>query len=173
MSDKVDNTVREVEAGHNITKAVNDGMSRDEQLQFARQLWDNGGSASAKQGTNELTKVVGDAEVSFRRGKDGEREVSDIVFKGTADLYDTPEQARMKTQAAGEKHTAGKSDGHGFGSPGDTRYRGNPASGSEGKTDGATANPSRVMERLNDQRVQLGNFNVNEKKALKDLENGN
>jgi len=165
MSDKVDNTVREVENGHNITKAVNDGMSRDEQLEFARKLWDNGGSASAKQGTNELSKIVGDAEVTFRRGKDGEREVSDIVFKGTADLYDTPEQARLKAQP----QPTGKPDGHGFGSPGDTRYRGTPTGGSDGKSDG-TANPTRVLERLRDQRVQVGNFNVNQKKALQELD---
>jgi len=169
MSDKVDNTVREVESGHNITKAVNDGMSRDEQLEFARKLWDNGGSASAKQGTNELSKVVGDAEVTFRRGKDGEREVSDIVFKGTADLYDTPEQARMKAQGGGDKHATSKPAGGGFGAPDDLRYRG-PLPGSEGKPDGSTPNPDRVMERLRDQRVQVGNFNIHEKKALKELE---
>jgi len=172
MSDKVDNTVREVEAGHNITKAVNDGMSREEQLDFARQLWDNGGTAQARQGSKELSKIVGDAEVSFRMGKDGQREVSDIVFKGTADLYDTSEQARAKAQSAGDRHSTGKPTGGGFGAPDDMRYRG-PLPGSEAKPDGSTANPDRIMQRLKDQRVQVGNFNVHEKKALKDLENGN
>lgn len=125
MSDKVDTALKEVEAGHSVTRAVNDGMSRSEQLEFARRLWDNGTNSRMDQGSMKFTRDVGPAEVTFRRGKDGEREVADIVFSGTRDLYDTPDEVRA-IRAAASAPQMGSKPSHGFGSPGDTRYSSPP-----------------------------------------------
>ena len=102
MSDRVERAVEAVNGTQPITRLVNSEMTREEQVQFARRLWENGGSASPSGVPGVYTKPVGEAEVTFRT-VNGERQVSDIVFRGV-DIYDTPEQTRgrqSREQAAG------------------------------------------------------------------------
>ncbi|MBS1997744.1 MAG: hypothetical protein JSS86_15585, partial [Cyanobacteria bacterium SZAS LIN-2] len=104
----------------------------------------------------------------FRRGQDGEREVSDIVFRGTKDLYDTPEQARARAAQAHSDRAAGpRTTTPGTGAVADTRYREAPASGD--KPSSTDTRPQSVIDRLRAQRNQAGHFNVNQQRMLEEI----
>ncbi|HNA73550.1 MAG TPA: hypothetical protein PKW73_09435, partial [Candidatus Obscuribacter sp.] len=93
MSDRVERAVEAVNSGQNLTRVVNNEMTREEQLQFARQLWENGTNRTP-QAPGVWTGTVGGAEVTFRT-VNGERQVSDIVLNGR-DIYDTPEDVARR-----------------------------------------------------------------------------
>lgn len=117
MSDRVERAVEAVNDGKTVTRVVNSEMTREEQVQFARRLWENGGTATASGVPGVYTKPVGDAEVTFRT-VNGERQVADIVFRGR-DIYDTPDDARGR-QAAAARNNRTASTNRGIGS--DDRY---------------------------------------------------
>ena len=112
MSDRVERAVEAVNGTQQITRLVNSEMTKEEQVQFARRLWENGGTATPNGVPGVYTKPVGEAQVSFRT-VNGERQVTDIVFRGT-DIYDTPEQARSsqpREQAAAGRSTPNRGIG--------------------------------------------------------------
>lgn len=91
MSDRVERAVEAVNGTQPITRLVNSEMTREEQVQFARTLWE-GGTNPRSNTPGVWTRNVGGAEVTFRT-VNGERQVSDIVVNGR-DIYDTPEETR-------------------------------------------------------------------------------
>lgn len=91
MSDRVERAVEAVNGTQPITRLVNSEMTREEQVQFARTLWE-GGTNPRSSAPGVWTRDVGGAEVTFRT-VNGERQVSDIVVNGR-DIYDTPEETR-------------------------------------------------------------------------------
>lgn len=91
MSDRVERAVEAVNGSQPITRLVNSEMTREEQVQFARTLWE-GGTNPRSSAPGVWTRDVGGAEVTFRT-VNGERQVSDIVVNGR-DIYDTPEETR-------------------------------------------------------------------------------
>ncbi len=91
MSDRVERAVEAVNGTQPITRLVNSEMTREEQVQFARTLWE-GGTNPRTSAPGVWTRNVGGAEVTFRT-VNGERQVSDIVVNGR-DIYDTPEETR-------------------------------------------------------------------------------
>ena len=105
MSDKIEWALDSIKQNLVVSDAVNQGMSRDEQLGFARQLLQ--GSSSVKdQRCGEFTKQFGNLEISFDTDR-GEKVVTDIVNKTSGkDLYDTPEQlyrARSESSASNQR----------------------------------------------------------------------
>lgn len=93
MSDRVERAVESVGSGQNVTRIVNSEMSREEQLQFARQLWENGTNPRSSQ-PGVWTRDVNGGSVTFRT-VNGERQVSDIVMNGR-DIYDTPQETATR-----------------------------------------------------------------------------
>lgn len=120
MSDRVERAVEAVNGTQPITRLVNSEMTREEQVQFARTLWE-GGTNPRSSTPGVWTRDVGGAEVTFRT-VNGERQVSDIVVNGR-DIYDTPEQTRSSQSR--EQAAAGRSTpNRGIGS--DSRYTSAP-----------------------------------------------
>lgn len=105
MSDKIEWALDGIKQNLVVSDAVNQGMSRDEQLGFARQLVQ--GSSNVKdQRCGEFTKQFGNLEISFDTDR-GEKVVTDIVNRTSGkDLYDTPEQlyqARRESSASNQR----------------------------------------------------------------------
>ncbi len=119
MSDRVERAVEAVNGTQPITRLVNSEMTREEQVQFARTLWE-GGTNPRTSTPGVWTRTVGGAEVTFRT-VNGERQVSDIVVNGR-DIYDTPEETRTRQsrEHAASRPTANR----GIGS--DSRYTSAP-----------------------------------------------
>lgn len=120
MSDRVERAVEAVNAGQNVTRIVNSELTREEQLQFARRLWDSSENARSNS-AGVWTRDMGGAEIRFRT-VGGERQVDDIVFNGR-DIYDTPQESATRQgreQAAARRREAPASSGIGA----DDRYRG-------------------------------------------------
>lgn len=95
MSDRVERAVESVANGQNITRPVNTEMSRDEQLQFARRLWENGTNPRSS-APGVWTRDIDGGQVTFRT-VNGERQVSDIVVNGR-DIYDTPQETASRQE---------------------------------------------------------------------------
>ena len=148
MSDRVERAVEAVNSGQNLTRVVNNEMTREEQLQFARQLWENGTNRTP-QAPGVWTGTVGGAEVTFRT-VNGERQVSDIVLNGR-DIYDTPEDVARRQgreQAARQRRDNPPTTGIGT----DGRYSGNNGTGGSndgtGSGSGTGSNESRRADYL-------------------------
>lgn len=106
MSEKIDRALDGIKQNFVVSDSVNQGMSRDEQLGFARQLLQ--GSSNVKdQRCGEFTKQFGDLEISFDTDR-GQKLVTDIVNRTSGkDLYDTPEQlyqTRRESSASNQRH---------------------------------------------------------------------
>ncbi len=119
MSDRVERAVEAVNGTQPITRLVNSEMTREEQVQFARTLWE-GGTNPRTSAPGVWTRDVGGAEVTFRT-VNGERQVSDIVVNGR-DIYDTPEETRSLQYR--EQARANQPTNRGIGSDG--RYTSAP-----------------------------------------------
>lgn len=120
MSDRVERAVEAVNGTQPITRLVNSEMTREEQVQFARTLWE-GGTNPRTSTPGVWTRNVGGAEVTFRT-VNGERQVSDIVVNGR-DIYDTPEETRGR-QSREQATTVRSTPNRGIGSDG--RYTSAP-----------------------------------------------
>ncbi len=130
MSDRVERAVEAVNAGQNVTRIVNSELTREEQLQFARRLWDSSENARSSS-AGVWTRDMGGAEIRFRT-VGGERQVDDIVFNGR-DIYDTPQEAATRQgreQAAARRRETPASPGIGA----DDRYRTQPTAQTEAET---------------------------------------
>jgi hypothetical protein len=100
MSDKVEKAVSEIQQQHSVSDLVNQEMSREDQLAFAKTLWAKGTDTATNSG-GEFTKQFGELEITFDTDH-GSRIVKDIHNKNSGqNLYDTPAEIR-KAQAKPE-----------------------------------------------------------------------